>query len=105
MAKLDNNVLKTDGALFMRLDTTNCHLSDKERGNSRCSLHRWLGFETQRGITYCEACNVNLCKTCFKHFHVTPDIASEKKLLARKSRKEHADMQQNRERFQKNKYG
>ena len=64
--KLDENVLKPDGTLFMQLDTTKCHLADKEKGHSRCSLHRWLGFETQRGITYCETCNVNICKTCFK---------------------------------------
>ena len=42
--KLDNNVLQPDGALFMRLDTTKCHLADKVKGYSRCSLHRWLGF-------------------------------------------------------------
>ena len=53
-AKLDDNVLKTDGALFMRLDTTKCHLADNAKGHSMCSLHRWLGFETQRGITYWE---------------------------------------------------
>ena len=35
-AKLDNNVLKPDEALFMRLDTTKFHLSDKARNNSRC---------------------------------------------------------------------
>ena len=45
-AKLDDNLLKPDGALFMWLDTTNCHLADKAKGRSRCSLHRWLGFET-----------------------------------------------------------
>ena len=58
--KLDYNVLKPDGALFMQLDPTKCHLADKAKGRSRCSLHRWLGFETQRGVTYCETCNVNL---------------------------------------------
>ena len=104
-AKLDENVLKPDGALFMRLDTTKYHLADKAKGHSRCSLHRWLGFETQRGITYCETCNVNLCKNCFKYFHVTPDISSEKKSLSRKFYKEHADMLKNREILQKNKYG
>ena len=83
-AKLDDNVLNPYRELFMRLDTTKCHLEDKAKGCSRCSLHRWLGFETQKGITYHETCNVNLCKNCFKYFHVTPDIASEKKSLARK---------------------
>ena len=103
-AKLDNNTLKPDGALFMQLDTAKCHLADKSKGNSRFSFHRWLGFETQSVITYCETCNVNLYKTCFKYFHVTLDIASEKKLLARKFIKEHADMLKNRGIFQKNKY-
>ena len=77
--KLDNSVLNLDGSLFMRLDTTKCHLADKADGCSRCSLHRCLGFETQIGITYCETCNMNLCKKCLKYFHVTPDIVSEKK--------------------------
>ena len=58
----------------------------------------------KKRITYCETFNVNLCKTCFKYFHVTPDIASEKKSSARKFKKEHADMLKNREIFQKNKY-
>ena len=95
-AKLDENVLKPDGALLMRLGTTKCHLSDKSKGHSRCPLHIWLGFETQRGITYFETCNMNLCKKHFKYFHVTPDIANEKKSLARKIYKEHADMLKNR---------
>ena len=99
--KLDDNVLNPDGALFMRLDTTKCHLADKTKVHSMCSLHRWLGFETHRGITYCETCNVNLCKKCFKYFHVTPDIASEKKFSARNFYKEHSDMLKNREIFKK----
>ena len=61
-AKLDYNALQTDGALFMRLDTTKCHLADKANVHSRCSLNRWLVFETQRGITHCETCNVNIWK-------------------------------------------
>ena len=103
-AKLDNNVLEPDGALFMRLDTTKCNLADKSRVLSRCSFHRWLVFETQRGITYCETCNVNICKTCFKYFHITLDISSEKESLARKFKKERADKLKYREIFQKNKY-
>ena len=82
-AKLGENSVQPDGAPFMRLDTTKYNLADKARGRSRCSLHRWLGFETQRGVTYCETCNVNLCKNCFEYFHVTPDISSERKVLSR----------------------
>ena len=91
-AKLNNNALKPDGSLFMWLDTTKCHLADKAKVHSSCSLHRWLVFDTQRGITYYKTCNVNLCKNCFKNFHVTPDISCEKKSLSSKSYKEHADM-------------
>ena len=104
-SKLDDKVLKPDGALFMRLDKTKCHLADNAKGHSRCSLHRWLGFDTQRCITYCETCNVNICTNVFKYFHVTPDISSGKILLPRKFYKEHADMIKNREIFQKKKYG
>ena len=32
-AKLDDNALKPDGALFMWLNTTKCHLADKEKGH------------------------------------------------------------------------
>ena len=32
-AKLEDNVLKMDGALFMRLGTTKCHLSDKSKSH------------------------------------------------------------------------
>ena len=34
--KLDDNALKPGGELFMRLDTTKWHLSDKAKGCSRC---------------------------------------------------------------------
>ena len=88
-AELDNNVLNPDEELFMRLDTTNYHLEDKANSHSMCSLHRWLGFDTQICITYCETCNVNICTNFFKYFHVTPDISSEKILLSRKIYKEH----------------
>ena len=104
-AKLDNNLLKPYESLFMRLDTTKCHLVDKAKGRSRCSFHGWLVFETQRGITYCETSNVNIYKTCFKYFPVTPDTVSEKKPLARKFKKEHSYMLKNREIFHKKKYG
>ena len=104
-AKLDDNALQPDGALFMRLDATKCHLADKAKVHSSCSFHRWLVFDTQSGITYYKTCNVNLCKNCFKYFHVTPDISSEKKSLSRKFYKEHADMLKNRDIFQKKKYG
>ena len=104
-AKLDENVLKPDEALFMQLDTNKCHLADEVKGHSSCSLHRLLGFDTQRGITYCETCNVNLCKTCFKYFHVTPNIASEKKSWQGNFIRRMLTCQKNRWIFQKNKYG
>ena len=101
-SKLNDKVLNPYGALFIRLDTTKFHLVDKAKGGARYSMHIWLRFETQRVITYCETCNVNLCKSCFEYCHVTPDIASEKKSLARKFKKEHDRIVNNRERCQKN---
>ena len=91
-AKLDDNVLNPDGAMFVRLNITKDHLADKPKGHSWCLFSIWLVFETQRGITNCENFNVNLCKTCFKYFHVISDIASERRFLARKFNNEHAYM-------------
>ena len=79
--KLDDNALKPDGALFMRLDTTKFHLADKAKGHSRCSLHRWLGFETQRGITYCETCNMNIFSKIALIFYKVHVIISQTKVF------------------------
>ena len=76
------------GPLRIRLDTTKPHLATKAKGHARCGLHRWVGIETQSQISYCETCNVNLCTDCFKYFHVTEDILSQKKSLQRKYEKE-----------------
>ena len=38
-AKLDKNVLKTNGEMFMRLGKTKCNLEDRAKYHSRCSFH------------------------------------------------------------------
>ena len=100
-AKLHDNALRPNGQLSIRLDKTKLHCADKAKGRARCSLHRWLGFETQKHISYCETCNVNLCQSCFKYFHITHDITSEKDTLKRKFEKEHKELVKKRETFTK----
>ena len=75
------------GPLRIRLDTTKPHLATKAKGRARCSLHRWIGIETQSQISYCETCNINLCTDCFKYFHVTEDILSQKQVYKGNMRK------------------
>ena len=87
----------------MRLDRTKMHYSELAKLQARCVLHRWLGFETQKNISYCETCNVNLCQPCNKYFHTTPDITGEKQKLMRKFTKEHNDAKRRMAQFQKRK--
>ena len=100
-AKLDDNALREGGRLCIRLDRTKIHYSELVKPYARCSVHRWLGFETQKNISYCETCNVNLCQYCNKYFHTTPDITSEKQKLKRKFTQELNDAELRRARFKK----
>ena len=38
---------------------------------ARCSLPKWLGIDTQKGLPYFWTSNVNLCEECFMLFDVT----------------------------------
>ena len=64
-AKVTDDALKPGGFLSVRLDSLKEHFPDPAKKNARCSLHKWVGVETEKGITYCLTCNVNLCKDCF----------------------------------------
>ena len=75
------------GALSIRLDTTKSHFPEIAKNKARCSMHKWLGIETQKGITMCRTCNVNLCKDCFKLFHTTPNLVVKKEALKQKYNK------------------
>ena len=102
-AKLDDDNLREHGRLCIRLDRTKVHYSEVAKPHARCSVHRWLGFETQKNISYCETCNVNLCQFCNKYFHTTPNITSEKQKLKRKFTQEHNDAKLRREQFKNKK--
>jgi len=54
-------------------------LLDEAKGKARFSLHKWLGIETQKGITMFNTCNINLVKACFKLFHTEHDLVCMKK--------------------------
>ena len=83
-AKLSDEALGPKGFLSVRLDTTKQHFPECAKGNARCSLHKWVGIETQAQVSHCSTCNVNLCKQCFKLFHVCNDLVKEKQNLRRK---------------------
>ena len=86
--KIFDYCFKEGGALRCRLDTSKEHFPTSAKGKSRCSLHKWVGIETQRQISFCATCNVNLCQDCFKYFHVTEDILGQKSKLTAKYKKE-----------------
>ena len=41
-----------------------------------CSLHRWVGIETQRDVIHCPECNVKSCVLCYGLFHSDFDIVN-----------------------------
>ena len=69
------------GALRIRLDTTRDHLPLPPGTNSRCAMHRCLGFETEKSVLLCPGCNVKLCHQCYRTFHTTPKIVEIKEKL------------------------
>ena len=83
-AKVTDDVFKSGGYLSIRLDSSREHFPDDAKKNARCSLHKWVGVETEKGVSYCRTCNVNLCHLCFKYYHVTKDIVGEKEKLKKK---------------------
>ena len=52
--------------------------STNRKDKTRCQLHRWLGYEYCKQVTFCRACNVNLCNSCYRLFHNERDIVDRK---------------------------
>ena len=75
-ARITDDALKPTGALCIRLDDTKDHLPDKAKQSARCSLHRYVGVETEKQVMYCATCNINLCVNCYRFFHKIPDPKS-----------------------------
>jgi hypothetical protein len=76
-----DKTLSGQGALRTRLDSTLDHMPLPSGVNSRCSMHRWLGIETEKSILKCKACNVNLCPQCYRVFHVEQDLVKIKQRI------------------------
>ena len=74
----DDSLQPITGGLSRRLDVTLDHLPDPSKSNSRCSLHRFVGIETERQVAYCATCKVNLCIKCYRFFHRIADVKSLK---------------------------
>ena len=49
--------------------------------SARCQFHRWLGHETCKSVSFCAACNVNLCVHCYKIFHQEEHLVAQKDAL------------------------
>jgi hypothetical protein len=64
-----------------RLDPSLNHLPVPSGEKSRCSLHRWLGIETQKDLMKCEACNISVCVRCYYCFHTIEDLLGQKEKL------------------------
>ena len=67
----DDSLEPESGRLRCRLNKNPDHLPEKPMSKTpaRCGLHRWLGHETCKQVSYCNACAVNLCIGCYKLFH------------------------------------
>ena len=78
MQMTDKTLAENSKLSIRRLDSSLDHLPVPAKDNARCSLHRWVGVETEKDVCFCSACNVNLCHKCYKSFHVTTDIVGMK---------------------------
>jgi len=67
----DDSLEPETGRLRCRLNKNLDHLPVKPVSKipARCGLHRWLGHETCKQVSYCNACAVKLCIGCYKMFH------------------------------------
>ena len=54
------------------------HLPRAANERARCSLHRWVGIETQSQVSYCASCAVHLCIHCYRMFHEVRDLVAMK---------------------------
>ena len=78
----DTSLDPQNGSLKCRLSRFGFdHMQDKptnRKDKTRCQLHRWLGYEYCKHVSFCRACNVNLCISCYRLFHNERDIVDRK---------------------------
>ena len=84
---VNDDSLDPTSSLCIRLDSTLDHLPDPANARARCALHRWLGIETQKQVSYCTVCNVHLCVKCYRIFHIVPDLSEIKNELLKEFKK------------------
>ena len=81
----DDALDPTAGKLSCRLDHTLDHIPIRPHNSKvRCSIHRWVGVETQKDVFLCPSCDVNLCVDCYHIFHHTENMVMMKKSLSKK---------------------
>ena len=80
----DSTLCPESGSLKTRINFSLDHIPDYSKPNKICSLHRWLSIKTQKSISYCHGCNVNLCLQCYRIFHKHRDIIGSRLSLSNK---------------------
>ena len=64
------------GVLRCRLNTSLCHLPEENKKNeANCQLCNWAIKKKNRSrLMTCPTCNIILCLTCYKKFHLVADL-------------------------------
>ena len=78
---VDDAALHENGKLKRRLDRSLGHFPLKKTNQQCCSLHRWLGYRSEKHIMYCPDCNIHLCLECYSLFHQCVDLVGAKSYL------------------------
>ena len=80
----DAFVASTSKLSKIRLYTTLDHYLYTGKKIARCSVHRWLGIESEIHTYYCFSFNVDMCVLCYITFRQVPDLLSQKNTLKHK---------------------
>ena len=73
----DALIASTSKPSSIRLDTTLDNYLDIGKNSSRCSVHRWLGIESERYTNYCSSFNFNMCVLSYRTFHQVPEFINK----------------------------
>ena len=69
---------------FTLIQTNELTTTDSSEGNARCSLHGWVGIDTQKDVIYIPTRNFNLCVFCYHLFHSDIDILNTEDSISKR---------------------
>ena len=64
-----DNILDPCGDLYIQSEKITDHLTDSAEGKARCSLHIWVGIETQKDVMHCLTYNIT-CLCCVNIYFI-----------------------------------